>query len=213
MQSGHKILLKSSAGPLRRQAGGRGGECGAPRCGRPLARPGWRRRQHHSHRAVMTHVAPSPTFPSLAEVLHTVPRRCSLSAAGRTGSSLARPPAGRPAEQHHLQGPANLCLRSHSAGSLTALVCQHSITPLALPCKLLIPDRGMQPGPRATLALGGSPLPCGVSGTQGQLRKGSVGTAGPGGTSSLFSAGEAGRVLPSGPESGTREVASLHPHP
>ncbi|XP_043444356.1 tensin-3 isoform X5 [Prionailurus bengalensis] len=26
-------------------------------------------------------------------------------------------------------------------GSLTALVCQHSITPLALPCKLLIPDR------------------------------------------------------------------------
>ena len=28
------------------------------------------------------------------------------------------------------------------AGSLTALVCQHSITPLALPCKLIIPDRG-----------------------------------------------------------------------
>ncbi|KFQ45945.1 Tensin-3, partial [Nestor notabilis] len=28
-------------------------------------------------------------------------------------------------------------------GSLTALVYQHSITPLALPCKLLIPDRGM----------------------------------------------------------------------
>lgn len=27
-------------------------------------------------------------------------------------------------------------------GSLTALVCQHSITPLALPCKLIIPDRG-----------------------------------------------------------------------
>ncbi|KAK2908338.1 hypothetical protein Q8A73_009411 [Channa argus] len=26
-------------------------------------------------------------------------------------------------------------------GSLTALVCQHSITPLALPCKLLLPDR------------------------------------------------------------------------
>ncbi|KAB1251245.1 Tensin-3, partial [Camelus dromedarius] len=26
-------------------------------------------------------------------------------------------------------------------GSLTDLVCQHSITPLALPCKLLIPDR------------------------------------------------------------------------
>ncbi|KAM7379393.1 hypothetical protein PAMP_004949 [Pampus punctatissimus] len=26
-------------------------------------------------------------------------------------------------------------------GSLTALVCQHSITPLALPCKLIIPDR------------------------------------------------------------------------
>lgn len=30
------------------------------------------------------------------------------------------------------------------AGSLTALVCQHSITPLALPCKLLIPERGMR---------------------------------------------------------------------
>uniref|UniRef100_A0A4W5Q8R3 SH2 domain-containing protein n=1 Tax=Hucho hucho TaxID=62062 RepID=A0A4W5Q8R3_9TELE len=27
-------------------------------------------------------------------------------------------------------------------GSLTALVCQHSITPLALPCKLIIPERG-----------------------------------------------------------------------
>lgn len=27
-------------------------------------------------------------------------------------------------------------------GSLTALVCQHSITPLALPCKLILPDRG-----------------------------------------------------------------------
>ncbi|XP_062279673.1 tensin-3-like isoform X2 [Scomber scombrus] len=26
-------------------------------------------------------------------------------------------------------------------GSLTALVCQHSITPLALPCKLILPDR------------------------------------------------------------------------
>lgn len=30
----------------------------------------------------------------------------------------------------------------YSTGSLTALVCQHSITPLALPCKLIIPDRG-----------------------------------------------------------------------
>lgn len=28
------------------------------------------------------------------------------------------------------------------SGSLTALVCQHSITPLALPCKLILPDRG-----------------------------------------------------------------------
>uniref|UniRef100_H3BZQ3 Tensin 3 n=1 Tax=Tetraodon nigroviridis TaxID=99883 RepID=H3BZQ3_TETNG len=28
-------------------------------------------------------------------------------------------------------------------GSLTALVCQHSITPLALPCKLILPDRGL----------------------------------------------------------------------
>ncbi|GLD49462.1 tensin-3-like protein, partial [Lates japonicus] len=26
-------------------------------------------------------------------------------------------------------------------GSLTALVCQHSITPLALPCKLILPDK------------------------------------------------------------------------
>uniref|UniRef100_W5N638 Tensin 3 n=1 Tax=Lepisosteus oculatus TaxID=7918 RepID=W5N638_LEPOC len=30
---------------------------------------------------------------------------------------------------------------SSFVGSLTALVCQHSITPLALPCKLIIPDR------------------------------------------------------------------------
>ena len=42
-------------------------------------------------------------------------------------------------------------------GSLTALVCQHSITPLALPCKLLIPDRGTLPGP-----LGCSGSLCGV---------------------------------------------------
>uniref|UniRef100_A0A8C6PW47 Tensin 3 n=1 Tax=Nothobranchius furzeri TaxID=105023 RepID=A0A8C6PW47_NOTFU len=28
-------------------------------------------------------------------------------------------------------------------GSLTALVCQHSITPLALPCKLIIPDKDL----------------------------------------------------------------------
>uniref|UniRef100_A0A3B3ZQ20 PTB domain-containing protein n=1 Tax=Periophthalmus magnuspinnatus TaxID=409849 RepID=A0A3B3ZQ20_9GOBI len=28
--------------------------------------------------------------------------------------------------------------------SLTALVCQHSITPLALPCKLILPDRPME---------------------------------------------------------------------
>lgn len=36
-------------------------------------------------------------------------------------------------------------------GSLTALVCQHSITPLALPCKLIIPDRGKQPTPSSRL--------------------------------------------------------------
>lgn len=39
-------------------------------------------------------------------------------------------------------GLANRDLVRPPAGSLTALVCQHSITPLALPCKLLIPDRG-----------------------------------------------------------------------
>ncbi|XP_054551677.1 tensin-3 isoform X2 [Talpa occidentalis] len=33
------------------------------------------------------------------------------------------------------------CSNEPYFGSLTALVCQHSITPLALPCKLLIPDR------------------------------------------------------------------------
>ncbi|TTG32367.1 Tensin-3 [Bagarius yarrelli] len=39
--------------------------------------------------------------------------------------------------------PGSFIVRdSHSfKGSLTALVCQHSITPLALPCKLIIPDR------------------------------------------------------------------------
>lgn len=36
-------------------------------------------------------------------------------------------------------------------GSLTALVCQHSITPLALPCKLILPDRGKQPTPSSRL--------------------------------------------------------------
>ncbi|XP_056270213.1 tensin-3 isoform X2 [Pseudoliparis swirei] len=30
-------------------------------------------------------------------------------------------------------------------GSLTALVCQHSITPLALPCKLILPDKDTDP--------------------------------------------------------------------
>lgn len=35
-------------------------------------------------------------------------------------------------------------------GSLTALVCQHSITPLALPCKLIIPDRGKCSTPNFT---------------------------------------------------------------
>lgn len=41
-------------------------------------------------------------------------------------------------------------------GSLTALVCQHSITPLALPCKLLIPDRGTWGGGSS----GGPACPC-----------------------------------------------------
>ena len=36
------------------------------------------------------------------------------------------------------------------AGSLTALVCQHSIMPLALPCKLIIPDRGERSTPITT---------------------------------------------------------------
>ncbi|XP_048019563.1 tensin-3-like [Megalobrama amblycephala] len=34
-----------------------------------------------------------------------------------------------------------VCPNEPYFGSLTALVCQHSITPLALPCKLIIPDR------------------------------------------------------------------------
>ncbi|XP_024902255.1 tensin-3 isoform X2 [Pteropus alecto] len=38
------------------------------------------------------------------------------------------------------------CSNEPYFGSLTALVSQHAITPLALPCKLLIPDRGRQPG-------------------------------------------------------------------
>lgn len=44
-------------------------------------------------------------------------------------------------------------------GSLTALVCQHSITPLALPCKLIIPDRGkavMHTSPGDSRHYGGS---------------------------------------------------------
>uniref|UniRef100_A0A673CQR6 Tensin 3 n=1 Tax=Sphaeramia orbicularis TaxID=375764 RepID=A0A673CQR6_9TELE len=38
--------------------------------------------------------------------------------------------------------PPPSVLQQTKKGSLTALVCQHSITPLALPCKLIIPDRG-----------------------------------------------------------------------
>uniref|UniRef100_A0A6Q2WX40 Tensin 3 n=1 Tax=Esox lucius TaxID=8010 RepID=A0A6Q2WX40_ESOLU len=37
--------------------------------------------------------------------------------------------------------PPPSVLQQSKKGSLTALVCQHSITPLALPCKLIIPDR------------------------------------------------------------------------
>uniref|UniRef100_A0A8C7HUD9 Tensin 3 n=1 Tax=Oncorhynchus kisutch TaxID=8019 RepID=A0A8C7HUD9_ONCKI len=37
--------------------------------------------------------------------------------------------------------PPPSVLTQSKKGSLTALVCQHSITPLALPCKLIIPDR------------------------------------------------------------------------
>ncbi|RXM99488.1 Tensin-3, partial [Acipenser ruthenus] len=37
--------------------------------------------------------------------------------------------------------PPPSVLQQNKKGSLTALVCQHSITPLALPCKLIIPDR------------------------------------------------------------------------
>lgn len=36
----------------------------------------------------------------------------------------------------------SLIYNTSFTGSLTALVCQHSITPLALPCKLIIPDKG-----------------------------------------------------------------------
>lgn len=41
------------------------------------------------------------------------------------------------------RGPADgqLCV----AGSLSAFVYQHAITPLALPCKLCIPTRGKPP--------------------------------------------------------------------
>uniref|UniRef100_A0A8C9V4G0 Tensin 3 n=1 Tax=Scleropages formosus TaxID=113540 RepID=A0A8C9V4G0_SCLFO len=37
--------------------------------------------------------------------------------------------------------PPPSVLQQSKKGSLPALVCQHSITPLALPCKLIIPDR------------------------------------------------------------------------
>lgn len=37
---------------------------------------------------------------------------------------------------------SHVCVFWFLSGSLTALVCQHSITPLALPCKLILPDRG-----------------------------------------------------------------------
>uniref|UniRef100_A0AAY4E1R8 Tensin 3 n=1 Tax=Denticeps clupeoides TaxID=299321 RepID=A0AAY4E1R8_9TELE len=37
--------------------------------------------------------------------------------------------------------PPPSIVQQSKKGSLTALVCQHSITPLALPCKLIIPDR------------------------------------------------------------------------
>ncbi|XP_029542757.1 tensin-3-like isoform X2 [Oncorhynchus nerka] len=37
--------------------------------------------------------------------------------------------------------PPPSVLTQSKKGSLTALVCQHSITPLALPCKLIIPER------------------------------------------------------------------------
>lgn len=45
------------------------------------------------------------------------------------------------------------CSNEPYFGSLTALVCQHSITPLALPCKLLIPERGMWWRPQCYLAV------------------------------------------------------------
>uniref|UniRef100_A0A8C5GMU1 Tensin 3 n=1 Tax=Gouania willdenowi TaxID=441366 RepID=A0A8C5GMU1_GOUWI len=37
--------------------------------------------------------------------------------------------------------PPPSVIQQSKKGSLTALVCQHSITPLALPCKLIIPDK------------------------------------------------------------------------
>lgn len=59
----------------------------------------------------------------------------------------ARPPQQLPSRGAVFRAALTPICCSSFAGSLTALVCQHSITPLALPCKLLIPDRGTRSGP------------------------------------------------------------------
>lgn len=50
-------------------------------------------------------------------------------------------PAGANNSSSGNTGPV-LTIFPLSSGCLSALVYQHSITPLALPCKLVIPDRG-----------------------------------------------------------------------
>ncbi|KAF3835503.1 hypothetical protein F7725_028061 [Dissostichus mawsoni] len=47
-----------------------------------------------------------------------------------------------PDRVHAERSSSKGCPNEPYFGSLTALVCQHSITPLALPCKLILPDRG-----------------------------------------------------------------------
>lgn len=90
---------------------------------------------------------PSPRRPQTA-LLHPAPFSCGLGdAAGRIcmgGGSV-------------VHGPADgwLCA---VAGSLSAFVYQHAITPLALPCKLCIPTRGKPPRHGVLREEGGGPL-------------------------------------------------------
>lgn len=90
---------------------------------------------------------PSPQRPQTA-LLHPAPFCCGFGdAAGRVcmgGGSV-------------VHGPADgwLCA---VAGSLSAFVYQHAITPLALPCKLCIPTRGKPPRHGVLREEGGGPL-------------------------------------------------------